>query len=86
MTIPFCAFKGMSPGFPGRQKKKREITCAQVPMAVSDAQPQPMMQMQPMMGGMHEGGSKLSASAPEFVPGGAMYGCSDSITDGTVRS
>ena len=38
------------------------------------------------MGGMHEGGSKLSASAPEFVPGGAMYGCSDSITDGTVRS
>ena len=41
-------------------------------MAVSDAQPQPNMQMmQPMMGGMHEGGSKLSASAQEFVPGGA---------------
>merc|ERR1719313_1924202 len=32
------------------------------------------MQMQPMMGGMHEGGSKLSASAQEFIPGGAGGG------------
>merc|ERR1719487_3116641 len=30
--------------------------------------------MQPMMGGMHEGGSKLSASAQEFIPGGAGGG------------
>ena len=43
-------------------------------MAVSDAQPQPnMMQMQGMMQmSMEQGGSKLSASAQEFIPGGGM--------------